>query len=169
MVSSPSNNVRAVLSSHQKVVFRRQKRQTFDVEKIYFFTFYVGHSTHQGILLSRCFVGCFGQALKRCNNRCCCDLRNYASDVRPTDPIAAGVESPSQYLAPGVVLCSTAGLKYKIYSIYQPSDRRGSLLVRHVKCLTFLHVICDAEKKNARKKSSLSTSNFTSRTRLFHI
>ena len=52
----------------------------------------------------RCFVGCLGQARKRCSNRCCCDPRNYASEVRPTDPPAAGVESPSQTLAPGVVL-----------------------------------------------------------------
>ena len=61
-------------------------------------------------LVSRCFVGCLGQARKRCSNRCRCGLRNYASDLRPTDPLAAGVEPPSQTLAPGVVLCtSTAG------------------------------------------------------------
>ena len=64
--------------------------------------------------MSRCFVGCPGQARKRCSNRCCCcGPRNYASDARPTDPLAAGVESPSQTLAPGVVFCTaTAGLKY---------------------------------------------------------
>ena len=61
-------------------------------------------------VVSRCFVGCLGQDRKRCSNRCCCGLRNYASDLRPTDPLAAGVESPSQTLAPGVVFCtSTAG------------------------------------------------------------
>ena len=60
----------------------------------------------------RCFVGCHGQAHKRCSNRYCCGLCTYASDVRPTDPLATGVESPSQTLAPGVVFCtSTAGLK----------------------------------------------------------
>ena len=41
-------------------------------------------------VLSRCFVGCLGQARKRCGNRCCCSPRNYASDVRPTDTLAAG-------------------------------------------------------------------------------
>ena len=41
-------------------------------------------------------------------------------------------------------------------------------LVRHVKCLTFLHRIFEAEFVFARnKKSSLLTSNFTSRTTLF--
>ena len=61
----------------------------------------------------RCFVGCLGQARKRCSNRCCCGPRNYASDVRPTDSLAAGGESPSQTLAPGVVFCTAiAGLKY---------------------------------------------------------
>ena len=44
-------------------------------------------------VVSRCFVGCLGQARKRCSIRYCCDLR---SGVRPTDPLAAGVESPSQ-------------------------------------------------------------------------
>ena len=65
--------------------------------------------------MSRCFVGCLGQARKRCSDRCCCGPRNYASDVRPTDPLAAGVESPSQTLAPAVVFCTatSAGLKYK--------------------------------------------------------
>ena len=64
-------------------------------------------------VVSRCFVGCLGQARKRCSNRCCCGPRNYASDVRPTDPLAAGVESPSQTLAPEVVFyTATAGLKY---------------------------------------------------------
>ena len=64
-------------------------------------------------VVSRCFVGCLGQARKRCSNRCCCSPRNYASNVRPIDPLAAGVESPSPTLAPGVVFCTaTAGLKY---------------------------------------------------------
>ena len=38
---------------HQKVVFRRQKRTTFDVKNSTYFTFYVGHSTRQGISLLR--------------------------------------------------------------------------------------------------------------------
>ena len=104
-------------------------------------------------VVSRCFVGCLGQARKRCSNRWCCGPRNYASDVRPTDPLAAGVESQSQTL-----------LKTN-----QPSDRGGSSLVRHVKCLTSLYMIFYVEKSFARKKSSLLTSNFTSRTTLFHI
>ena len=55
------------------------------------------------------FVGCLGQARKRCSNRCCCGLRNYPSDVRPTDPfLAAGVESPGQTLAIGVVFFTTS-------------------------------------------------------------
>ena len=54
----------------------------------------------------RYFVGCLGQARKRCSNRWCCGPRNYASDIRPTDPLAVGVESPSQTLAPGVVFCT---------------------------------------------------------------
>ena len=88
-------------------------------------------------VVSRCFVGCLGQTRERCSNRCCCGVRNYASDIRPTHPLAAGVESSSQTLAPGVVFCtSTAGM------------------VRHVKCLTFLHRIFDDEKildvKNGR-------------------
>ena len=63
--------------------------------------------------MSRCFVGCLGQARQRYSNHWCCGPRNYASDVRPTDPLAAGVESPSQTLAPGDVFCTvTAGLKY---------------------------------------------------------
>ena len=45
-------------------------------------------------VVSRCFVGCLGQARKRCSNRWCYGPRNYASDVRPTDSLAAGVESP---------------------------------------------------------------------------
>ena len=57
-------------------------------------------------VVSRCFVGCLGQASKRCRNRWCCGPRNYASDVRPIDPLTAGVESPSQTLAPGVVFCT---------------------------------------------------------------
>ena len=55
-------------------------------------------------VVSRCFVGYLRQARNRCINRCCCGTRNYASYVRPTDPLAAGVESPiSLTLAPGVV------------------------------------------------------------------
>ena len=99
-------------------------------------------------VVSRCFVGCLGQARKRCSsNRCCCGLRNYPSDVRPTDPLAAaGVESPSQTLSPGVVfITSNARLKYKKK---QPSDRGGSSLVRHVKCSTFSHRIIFAVEKN---------------------
>ena len=45
------NNLRVVLCGHQKVVFRRQKRTTFDVKNSTYFTFYVGHSTRQGISL----------------------------------------------------------------------------------------------------------------------
>ena len=83
-------------------------------------------------VVSRCFVGCHGQARKRCSNRWCCGPRNYASDVRPTDPLPAGVESPSRTLAPGGVFCAaTAGLKYIQKS--QLSDRGGPSLVRHVK------------------------------------
>ena len=66
--------------------------------------------------MCRCFVGCLGQARKRCrSNRWCCGLRNYASDVRPTDPLAAGVESPSQTLLPGD--CRTKILKKKISAV----------------------------------------------------
>ena len=116
---------------------------------------------------SRCFVGCLGQARKRCSNRWwCCGPRNYASDVRSIDPLAAGVESPSPTLAPGGVSCTaTAGL---IKKKNQPSDKGRSSLV-HVKCLTFLHRVFDVETNIARKKSSLLTSSFTSRTTLFHI
>ena len=64
-------------------------------------------------VVSRCFAGSLGQARKRCRNRWCCGPRNYASDVRPIDPLAAGIEFPSRTLAPGVVFCTaTAGLKY---------------------------------------------------------
>ena len=68
-------------------------------------------------IVSRCFVGCLGQARKRCSNRWCCGPHNYANDVRPTDPLAAGVESPSETLAPGVVVFCTATVLYraKIY------------------------------------------------------
>ena len=120
-------------------------------------------------VVSRCFAGCPGQDRISCSNRWCCGPRNYASDARPIDPLAVGVEFSSQTLAPGVVFCTatTAGLIY-IYK-KQPSDRGGSSLVRHIKCLTFLHRIFDVEKKIERKKSSLLTSNFTSRTTLFHI
>ena len=62
----------------------------------------------------QCFVG-LGQARKRCSNRCCCGLRNYASDIRPTDPPAADVESPSQTLAPGVVMFTYFYCRAKIY------------------------------------------------------
>ena len=105
-------------------------------------------------------MGCHGQARKRCSNRWCCGPRNYASDVRPTDPLAAGVESPSQTLAPGVVFCTatTAGLKY--LKKQQPSGRGGSSLVRHVKCLTSLYMIFDVGKYFARQKSSLLTVKF---------
>ena len=118
-------------------------------------------------VVSRCFVRCLGQARKRCSNRWCCGPRNHASDVRPIDPLAAGVESLNQTVAPGVVFCTaTAGL-----NIFKklPSDRGGSSLVQHVKCLTFLHKIFDVEKQITRKKSSLLASNFTSRTTLFHV
>ena len=89
-------------------------------------------------VVSRCFVGCLGQGRKRCSNRCCCGPRNYASDVRPTDPLAAGVESPSQTLAPPE-LCLNCYCRTKILKKKQPSDRGGSSLV--VKCSTFLHRI----------------------------
>ena len=60
-----------------------------------------------------CFVGCLGQARKRYCNRWCCGPRNYASDVRPTDPLAAGVESSSHTLVPVVAFCTaTGGLKH---------------------------------------------------------
>ena len=45
--------LRAVLSNHQNVVFRRQKRQIFKLKSSTYFTFYVGHSTRQGIFLLR--------------------------------------------------------------------------------------------------------------------
>ena len=45
------DTVRAVLRGHQKDVFRRRKRTTFDVKNSTYFTFYVGHSTRQGISL----------------------------------------------------------------------------------------------------------------------
>ena len=76
-------------------------------------------------VVSRCFAGCLVQARNRCSNRCF-GLRNYESNVRPINTLAAGVESPSQTLAPGVVFC-TVGLKY------QPFDPGGSSLVRHVR------------------------------------
>ena len=44
-------------------------------------------------VVSRCFAGCLVQARNCCSNRCL-DLRDYASDVRPTDALAASVESP---------------------------------------------------------------------------
>ena len=83
--------------------------------------------------MSRCFVGYLEQARKRCSNRCYCGLRNYPSDVRPSDPLAASVESPCcQTLALGVVFfTSTAGLNY-LFILNQPSNRGGSSLVRHV-------------------------------------
>ena len=96
-------------------------------------------------VVSRCFVGCLGQARKRCSNRCCYSLRNYPSDVRPNDPLPAGVESPSQTLALGVgvvYLYLTFTCTAKILKIKnQPTDRRGSSLVRLVKYLTFLYRI----------------------------
>ena len=51
--SLPDSRLRAVLCGHQNVVFRRQKRTTFDVRNSTYFTFYVGHSTRQGISLLR--------------------------------------------------------------------------------------------------------------------
>ena len=46
--------------------------------------------------------------------RCCCDLRsNNASDVRPADALAAGVEPPSQTLAPGFVFCTVGLIQYQ--------------------------------------------------------
>ena len=66
--------------------------------------------------MSRCFVGCLGQARKCCSNRCSYGLRNYASDVRPTDPLAAGVESPCQTLAPGDVFCTTSTVVCCVFS-----------------------------------------------------
>ena len=82
-------------------------------------------------VVSRCLVGCLGQARKRCCNRCCCGLRNYANDVRPTDPLAAGVDSPSQTLAPGVVLrtSTTAGLKYKQNTISRPIEEGRTVIL----------------------------------------
>ena len=76
--------------------------------------YFIGKSTLVQLgetVVFRCFAGCLVQARNRC---CCCGLRNYASDVRPTDALAAGVESPCQTLAPGVVFCTaTLGLKYE--------------------------------------------------------
>ena len=62
------------------------------------------------------------QARNRCSKRCC-GIRNYASDVRPTDALAAG--------------CKKINKK----EMYKPSDPGGSSLVRNVKCLTFKHLI----------------------------
>ena len=45
--------IRAVLRGHQKAVFQSQKRTTFDVKNSTYSTFYVGHSTRQGISLLR--------------------------------------------------------------------------------------------------------------------
>ena len=47
------DTIKAVLRSHQKVVFRRQKRTIFDVKNSTYFTFYVGHSMRHGIYLLR--------------------------------------------------------------------------------------------------------------------
>ena len=65
-------------------------------------------------VVSWCFAGCLGQARNRCMYQPLrYGRRNYASDVRPTDALAADVEFPSQVpAAPGVVLCpATARLK----------------------------------------------------------
>ena len=53
LCSYQQKSFRAVLRGHQNVVFRRQKRTTFDVKSSTYFTFYVGHSTRQGISLLR--------------------------------------------------------------------------------------------------------------------
>ena len=95
--------------------------------------------------MSRCLVGCLGQGRARCSKRCRCGLRNYPSDVRPTDPLAAGVESTSQTLALGVVFftttaCSsgglTAGLKYR------GNDTTGctQVILRHNRVLLFIQL-----------------------------
>ena len=42
------SRLRAVLRGYQNVVFRRQKRTTFDVKNSTYFPFYVRHSTRQG-------------------------------------------------------------------------------------------------------------------------
>ena len=56
------------------------------------------------------------QACNRCSNRCCgLPVRNNASNVWPTDTLAAGQAAKSD-LAPGAVFY-TVGLKY------QPSDQ----------------------------------------------
>ena len=52
----------------------------------------------------------------------------------------------------------TAGLKIKYIHIYQPSDRGGLSLVRHVKCLTFLHRTFDVGENIGRSKWSFSTA-----------
>ena len=94
-------------------------------------------------VVSRCFAGCLGQARNRCSNSCCCGLRNYASDARPTDALAAGVECPKS--DPSSRSCCVLHCYYcraKIYRYsrvkkYQPSDPGGPSLVRRVQCLTF--------------------------------
>ena len=53
--------------------------------------------------------------------------------------------------------------------IYQPSDRGGSSLVRHVKYLAFLHRIFYVEKNVGLLKWSFSTSTFTKHLTLFHF
>ena len=102
-------------------------------------------------VVSPCFVGCLGQARKHCSSRCCCGLRIYASDVRPTAPLAAGVESPSQTLAPGVVFCtaSTVGLKYINIYIYHVCivTHIAKVWISRVR-LPILLVVISTEKMN---------------------
>ena len=113
--------------------------------------------------MSRCFVGCLGQVRKRRSNRCCCCLRNYPSDVRPTDPLtAASCRIPKSDSSSRSCCVLHFYCRAKLLKKYQPSDRGGSSLVRDVKCLTFLHRISDVEKNIGRQKRSFSTSNFTS-------
>ena len=49
--------------------------------------------SRKATVASRCFAGCRVQARNHCRNRCC-GVRNYASDIRSNDALAAGVESP---------------------------------------------------------------------------
>ena len=95
-------------------------------------------------VVSRCFVGCLGQARKRCSNRCCYGLRNYPSDVRPTDPLTCSrcrvpkSQASSRSCVLHFYCCSNCRAKIYWYFFNQPSNRGGSSLVRHAKCLTFL-------------------------------
>ena len=109
-------------------------------------------------VVSRCFVGCLGQARKRYSNRCCCGPRNYASDVWPTDPFVASVVPKSDPSSWSCVLHYYC--RAKIYFKNQPSDRGRLSLVRHVKCLTFFHRIFYVENnlhvKNRRSRRQIS-------------